>query len=263
MLVKSDKMIPNLSISFRALAINNISATIAALTPLKIQQRDVNTQYPNPMLKSKSVEEKLGLSAKPKRPLSPYFRFMVKTRPSVVENNPNVRSTELVKILADIWTTLDATKKESFSMGYKDEMLKYYNDLTKYEKNLSEDDISKIIQTKAQIKVRKMELIQKKKKRELGKPKKILNGFIRYLQAQTDRQPNEEYLNFVSRTSTKWKTLTETEREKYKPTVQERENYKKELLLWEKEMRNLGHYDVVREEKSPKSLPKSPDRSST
>jgi hypothetical protein len=40
-----------------------------------------------------SLEEKIGLPEKPKRPMTPYFRFMAEVRPALMKNNPNVKVT--------------------------------------------------------------------------------------------------------------------------------------------------------------------------
>jgi len=234
-------MITNLSNSFRVLPLYNAAVKSPFTTAFKIPVRDIHVHQP--MLAS--VEEKLGLPARPKKPLTPYFRFMNEVRPTVQAKNPKLKSTERVALIGKMWKSLDATKKEKFSKGFQDEMLAYMNVITEYRKNLSEDDIRKIKETKFEKKERKVVLLQQKKCRDLGKPRKPMSSFIRYLQKQTDRQPKEQYLDFVKRVSAKWQTLTDAEREKYKSTAQDEENFKKSLLQWEEKMRKLGHYDIV------------------
>nr|CAD7445024.1 unnamed protein product [Timema bartmani] len=40
-----------------------------------------------------TLEEKLGIPVKPKKPLTPFFRFMVQIRPKVVQQHPDARVT--------------------------------------------------------------------------------------------------------------------------------------------------------------------------
>lgn len=187
-----------------------------------VQLRDIHLQQP--MLKS--IEEKLGLPAKPKKPSTPYFRFMAEIRPTVQAKNPKLKSTELISTIGKMWNSLDAAKKETYSEGFKDEMLAYHDVITKYRNNLTEDDVRKIKETKFEKKERKLVLLQQKKCRDLGKPRKPISSFIRYLQKQTDRQPKEKYIEFVKRIGVKWQSLNEAEREKYKLAPQDEDNYK-------------------------------------
>lgn len=128
--------------------------------------------------------------------------------------------------MSKMWKSLDDTKKEKFSKGFKEDMLAYTNVIAKYRESLSDDDIRRIKETKFEKKERKLVLLQQKKCRELGKPRKPLSSFIRYLQKQTDRQPKENYIEFVKRVSVKWQSLSDAEREKYKPAAQDDEIYK-------------------------------------
>lgn len=174
----------------------------------------------------KSLEEKLGLPAKPKRPASPYFRFMSEMRTSVQAKNPKLSQLEVVSTIGEMWNKLDATKKEKYGKGYKDDMLAYTGKIAEYKNKLSDDDVRKIKETKFEKKERKVVLLQQKKCRDLGKPKKPMSSFLSYLQKQTDRQPKELYVEYVKRTSVKWQSLSDAEKEKYKPSAQEEEKYR-------------------------------------
>lgn len=174
----------------------------------------------------KSLEEKLGLPTKPKRPSTPYFRFLNEQRTSVQAKNPKLKAIEVVATMAEMWKKLDATKKEKYAKGFKDELLAYAGKIATYNKNLSEDDVRKIKETKLEKKERKVVLMHQKKCRDLGKPRRPMSSFISYLQKQTDRQPEEVYTDYVRRVSIRWQSLSDAEKEKYKPSAQEEEKYK-------------------------------------
>ena len=40
-----------------------------------------------------SIEKSIGIPEKPKKPLTPYFRYLEKIRPGLVKDNPNVKIT--------------------------------------------------------------------------------------------------------------------------------------------------------------------------
>lgn len=174
----------------------------------------------------KSIEEKLGLPAKPKRPVTPYFRFMSEIRPTVQAKNPKLKASELVSMIGKMWNSMEDNKKEKFAKGFKDEMVSYNLGIAKYKDSLSEEDLRKIKETRFEKKERKIVLLQQKKCRDLGKPRKPISSFIRFMQKQTDRQPKEQYTDFLKRASIKWHSLSDAERQKYKASAQDEENYK-------------------------------------
>lgn len=184
--------------------------------------RDIHLHQP--MLKS--LEEKLGLPPRPKKPASAYFRFMGEVRPTIVAKNPKLKQTEVMTMMGKMWKSLDESKKEKFSKGYKEDMARYSNVIAEYRDRLSEDDIRKIKETKFEKKERKLVLSHQKKSRDLGKPRKPMSSYLRYFQEQKDRQPKEKHSDFVKRVSVRWHALADAEREKYKVTVQDSEQYK-------------------------------------
>jgi len=255
-------MFSNLSNSLRVLTSYNATSTIyrsTSVAPFKIQLRDIHLHQP--MLKS--IEEKLGLPAKPKRPTPPYFRFMADMRQDVKAKNPKLTNSELLSMLGKMWKSLDASKKDKYTKGFDDEKVRFADENEKYKKKLTDDDVRKIKEAKADIKERKIVLSQQKKCRELGKPKKPLTSFVRFLKAQTDRQPNEKYQKFLKRVSNKWESLSENEKVKFITTVQDKENYKKSMLQWEAKMRKLGHHDIVSVEAEVPEAPPKPHQRTT
>lgn len=180
-------------------------------------------------LRFKSVEEKLGLPTKPKKPIAPYFRFLIENRPSVVAKHPTLKTSEINSILGKMWRTLDANDKKAFSDGYKTELIDYYaNEYNEYRSTLSEDDKRKIKQTKLEVKKRRALVAEQRKLRKLGKPKKPFNAYFRYYTSipQTERKPNEQSKEFVKRITTRWNGLSDSEKEKYKTSAEEEANYK-------------------------------------
>lgn len=74
--------------------------------------------------KSKTLEERLGMAERPKKPLTPYFRFMRETRPSLLAKNPNLKTGEVVKQMAKQWETVDEKQKQTYQEAYKLEKVK-------------------------------------------------------------------------------------------------------------------------------------------
>lgn len=126
-----------------------------------------------------------------------------------------------------MWQSLDAADRENFAKGYKTDLINYYsNEFTKYRSSLSANDKRKIKEMKIEIKKRRNLVAQQRKLRKLGKPKKPLSSFFRYIAAQKDRKLNEPYKDYVKRVTSRWNALSDTEKEKYKTSADEEVKYK-------------------------------------
>lgn len=126
-----------------------------------------------------------------------------------------------------MWQSLVAADREKFTKVYKADLIDYYtNEHTKCKSSLSNDDKRKIKEMKIEIKNRRILAAEERKLRKVGKPKKPLSSFFRYLAAQKDRTLNEPYRDYVKRVSTRWNSLSETEKEKYKTSAEEEAVYK-------------------------------------
>lgn len=73
--------------------------------------------------KSKTLEERLGIPARPKKPLTPYFRFMRDIRATVVASDPKLSANDVVKKMALKWETVDEKQKKKYQDEYKKEQV--------------------------------------------------------------------------------------------------------------------------------------------
>lgn len=168
-------------------------------------------------------DDKKELPAKPKRPVSPFMRFYYEMRHSVKVNNPDLNGKQITSIIEKMWNATD--DKEKYLKQHNDEKLQYTIDINNYNKTLTDDDKSKIKETRAN--KRKNDLSALQTKHKLGKPMKPVNGFIKFLRAQEDfqgQQMVEERKSYYTEIGSKWRALSDAERDKYKPT-EETENY--------------------------------------
>lgn len=179
-------------------------------------------------LRLKSVEDDLGLPPKPKKPIVPFCRFAIENRPSIMAKHPTLKSYEIDKILATMWQSMDASDRENYRREYRSDLIKYFSttEYTKCRASLSDDDKRKIKEMKLEMKNRQALVAQQRKLRKLGKPKKPLPSFLRFLAEQTDRKLKEPYKEYVMRVTKRWDDLSEMEKEKYKTPPKEEAAYK-------------------------------------
>jgi transcription factor A, mitochondrial len=88
---------------------------------------------------SKSVEEQLGIQKRPTRPLTPYFRYLQEIRPKLKSENPNLPLTEIIKLCAKKWETVEESKKNNLVVLYQKEHEEYLKKRAQYDSNLTDD----------------------------------------------------------------------------------------------------------------------------
>lgn len=168
----------------------------------------------------------MGFNLKPKEPLSPFFRFMGDVQLSVAAQHPHLKRPEQCRVIGKMWKSLDASEKEKYLKGYKDDLLKYSVEIVNFNETFTEDKKIKLEKKLEEMRMRINIKLYQKKARELGKPKRPINAFFKYFHSQTDRQPEEGYKDYVKRVASRWRALSEAKRKKYKTTAEEIENYR-------------------------------------
>lgn len=109
-----------------------------------------------------SVNERLGLPPRPKKPLTPYFRFLKENRPLIVQQNPNMGLTEIVREAAKKWNGVDASIKKKLEDDYKSDQAEYLKKRAQYDSKLTDEQ-------KEELKHLKYELMQSRKDRVVKK----------------------------------------------------------------------------------------------
>lgn len=198
----------------------------------------------------KTLAEEAGLPLKPKKPLTPYFRFLKEVRPQVVAKNPKALMPELMRLVGKQWETVDESVKQKYQEEWLMEKEIYEKENSKYQSKLTPSQMEDLKAARQERVDSRERRLHKKKNRELNKPKKAATAFFRYMKDEKARNPppqTERHTEFVRKVSEKWNKLSDKEKKPYVDAF-EKDNtaYKKELEKWEAQMIKEGHYDVVR-----------------
>nr|QEL09422.1 transcription factor A [Musca domestica] len=198
-----------------------------------------------------TVEQQVGLPARPKKPLTPYFRFMNDLRPKILAANPSLALVDVVKQVSKKWETADASLKQRLQEEYKKEQQEYIEKRMKYDAKITDEQrsqIKELKQGKIEAKERRM---MRKRIKDLGRPKKPASAFIRFIakeRIRTPQKPNQTFREWHEAATKKWSTLSQGEKDIYmQESRKEFETYKKEIAVWEEKMIRMGHIDVVRQ----------------
>ena len=83
--------------------------------------------------------QKLGVPLPPKRPLSPYIKFSQLLRPKIIQNQPDLKPKDVIKMIAYEWSHCDPEKKKSFQDEYNLSMEKYMVERENYEQSITSE----------------------------------------------------------------------------------------------------------------------------
>lgn len=73
------------------------------------------------------------IPAKPKAPLNPVFQFIHENREDYKKQNPDVKFTDLTKILSQKYQTISAKEKKKYEDKYKKAQEKYKKEKEEWE----------------------------------------------------------------------------------------------------------------------------------
>lgn len=108
----------------------------------------------------------MGFPPCPKKPLTPYFRFLRDNREQIKKQNPSLASIDLVKKCAEIYKDIDENIHSRYIKEYEKDRENYLKQRLEYETKLTADQRQCIADAK-QAKVEKKKRVAHKKVRIL------------------------------------------------------------------------------------------------
>ncbi|XP_047361823.1 transcription factor A, mitochondrial [Vespa velutina] len=136
---------------------------------------------------------------KPRKPLTPFFKYMKIMRPSIVNEFPEYKSTKIVKEISARWALEDPEYKFKLNKEYDTEYKEYMMKVIEYEKSITPEQ-------------REQHFIFQDGKL-LGKPKRPPSAFILYMlnmiKTNNSITKNKEY---IKQLSIQWKAMNEQDK---------------------------------------------------
>lgn len=222
------------------------------------------------VVRKKSITEQLGIPCPPKRPLTPYIRFLVHSQADLRRKFPDVKYKEVCKKVLHLWQNLSFDEKNEWSLAYKKEKAVYDAKYKDYLMMLTPEQTQRIKELKFKLSEEKRRVSdkkiiimkgkewqqeykfeslsreqKKKKNEELGKPKAPRTAFALFLISYMDK--NAPVKNILTEAASKWKSLPpETQQEYHLKAKEQRKIYECELTDWEAKMLKAGRTDLIR-----------------
>lgn len=195
-----------------------------------------------------SAGDAATLPVRPKRPVNAYIRFLQSIRPALKTKNPKASPTEISKLAAAQWQVLDLANKSKLEVEYKKDQAVWLQQNAKYLSQLTDEQKAEIRQTRVEKSEEKAKREYRKRVKDLGKPKRPLNGFLLYCQDQKPKNlSRDENRSQIKSLSIEWANLNETQKEPYQRRAAEAvAKYREDMLQWEEKMIAQDNMDVVR-----------------
>lgn len=124
------------------------------------------------------MEEKLGLPPRPKKPLTPYFRFLAEVRPRVTKENPDLGAIQVVATCAKQWANVDDNLRKKLTDEYMKEKEKFVKERAQYEGKLTDDQKYDIQTAKQDLQESRDKRAHKKVRKDFEAPTNILIFFL-------------------------------------------------------------------------------------
>lgn len=210
--------------NYRYNIVNRISTSVFQYTP------------------KQSVEEKLGIKPRPKRPYTPFLRFSLQQRTSVIQQNPQANQKDILKLIAEEWKNVDESVKSQLQAQFKKEWLKYLEDCKEYDKLLSPVDREEIAKAKEEAKTVKEKRILRKTKKDLGCPKKPGSSYVYFMKSKLPERGDTPFKEFQQKIKAEWEKLPELQKDRFEQLYKkDMEDYREKMSLWTKKMNEEGH----------------------
>lgn len=178
----------------------------------------------------KTIEERIGIPPKPKRPLAPFMRFYQKIRPNLRQEHPSEKIGGLARLAASQWKAVDTDTKEKYVNEFRKDQETFLKDIARYQNGLSDEQREQVKQMKLLVSEKKKIREKRRDARKLGKPKQPVPPFMQFLQEETVKAGGSrsgKVKEFVISAGQKWRQLSSQDKETYLKRFREaREGYK-------------------------------------
>ncbi|XP_070544307.1 transcription factor A, mitochondrial-like isoform X2 [Ptychodera flava] len=190
---------------------------------------------------------------KPKRPLSPFLKYLRENREYFESSNPGTGYRKIVEIAGEEWRSMPEDEKKPYEDEFKAAFAQYKEEEKEFLAGLTEEQLDAM---KEHLGEKKKSLVKKrlaKRKVKLGRPKRFIPAVGFYIrdklnEASKEGISNQERKDMFARVSLEWKNVPDYEKQPYiEMSENDRKRYEEEMAVWEERMVEIGEYDVIRE----------------
>ncbi|TKS90283.1 Transcription factor A, mitochondrial [Collichthys lucidus] len=186
-------------------------------------------------------------SSPPKRPLNGYMRFVLQQRPIMARQNPEIKSVDIIRKIAQQWRTLSPEQKQPFQEASLRAREQFTLDLQVYKAQLTPAQLQQQVLEKRQRLAKRKAIRQKRELTNLGKPKRPRTPFNIFMSEHFEEARGTTTPAKMKSLRDDWSNLFNHQKQVYIQLAEDDKiRYKNEMKSWEDHMVEIGREDLVR-----------------
>uniref|UniRef100_A0A1A7X3U0 Transcription factor A, mitochondrial n=1 Tax=Iconisemion striatum TaxID=60296 RepID=A0A1A7X3U0_9TELE len=188
-------------------------------------------------------------SGPPKRPLNGYLRYVLQQKPVVTSQNPDIKSVDVIRTIAQQWRMLSPEQKQPFQEASLQAREQFKVDLQKYKAQLTPAELQQQALEK-KTRMHKRKAIRKKREMtSLGKPKRPRSAFNIFMSEHFQEARGSTTQAKMKSLFEDWRSLLGHHKKVYTQLAEDDKiRYKNEMKSWEDHMVEIGREDLIREQ---------------
>ncbi|KAA8581170.1 transcription factor A, mitochondrial [Etheostoma spectabile] len=185
----------------------------------------------------------------PKRPLNGYMRYVLQQQPVMTRHNPEIKSVDIIRKIAQQWRTLSPEQKQPFQEASLRAREQFKVDLQRYQAQLTPAQVQQQALEKRQRKAKRKAIRKKRELTNLGKPKRPRSPFNIFMSEHFEEARGTTTQAKMKSLMEDWRKLFSHQKQVYTQLAEDDKiRYKNEMKSWEDHMMEIGREDLIREQ---------------
>ncbi|XP_034415150.1 transcription factor A, mitochondrial [Cyclopterus lumpus] len=188
-------------------------------------------------------------SGPPKKPLNGYLRYVMQQQPVITRHNPEIKSVDIIRKIAEQWRTLNQEQKQPFEEASVRAREQFKVDLEHYQAQLSPAQVQQQVLEKRQRMAKRKAIRKKRELTNLGKPKRPRSPFNIFMSEHFVEARGTTTQAKMKSLLEDWRNLLGHQKQVYTQLAEDDKiRYKNEMKSWEDHMMEIGREDLIREQ---------------
>lgn len=188
-------------------------------------------------------------SGPPKRPLNGYMRYVQQQQPIMTRQNPEIKSVDIIRKIAQQWRTMSPDQKRPFQEASVRAREQFKVDLERYQAQLTPAQVQQQTLEKRQRMAKRKAIRRKRELTNLGKPKRPRSAFNIFMSEHFEEARGSTTPAKMKSLLEDWRNLFSHQKKVYTQLAEDDKiRYKNEMKSWEDHMVEIGREDLIREQ---------------
>lgn len=188
-------------------------------------------------------------SGPPKRPLNGYMRYVQQQQPVINRHNPEIKSVDIIRKIAQQWRMLSPEEKQPFEEASLRAREQFRDDIQRYQAQLTPAQVQQQSLEKRQRMAKRKAIRKKRELNNLGKPKRPRAPFNIFMSEHFEEAKGSSSPAKMKSLLEDWRNMFSNQKQVYTQLAEDDKiRYKNEMKSWEDHMVEIGREDLIREQ---------------